>query len=161
MREVGSESSVSGRAGANRMTIDAGGALENQPSGGCGRVVFGKLLLLLHPAIELLWRIRVNAQQHFRVLGPAVSPALSQEQAGAFRLNPHRIDFVGNEINFSHQTRHPKTVDDIRSAQIEEGWQSAAALAHRDVKFIGGDDAKFGIANLPPPLLADDLYVQR
>src|SRR5882757_6444720 len=115
MGEVGSEASVSGGATANGMAIDASGALENQPSSAHGRVVFRELFLLLHPASKFLRRIRINAQQHFGVLGPAVSPALSEEQSGTFRLNPHRIDFVGNEINFPHQTRHPKAVDDVRS----------------------------------------------
>src|SRR5437899_2557320 len=161
MREVGPKASVSGGAAANRMTIDAGRAFENQTAGGDAWVVFRKLFLLLHPAFKLLRRIRIHTEQHLRVLRPAVSSALSKEEPGAFRLNPHRIDFVGNEINFSHQARDPKTVDDIRGTQIKEGGQAMAGLTDWHVKFIGGYDPNFGISNFPPPLLADNLDVER
>jgi hypothetical protein len=51
-------------------------------------------------------------------------------------------------------------VHDIRSTQVKKGRQTATTLAYRHVEFISGYDAEFGIPNLPPPLLADDLHVQ-
>src|SRR5262245_37485812 len=102
MRQVGSESAVSDSA-CNRMAIDASGSLENLSTRSHFRVVFGDLLLMGYPPVKVLTCVHINSQQHLGVLSTAVRSALSKEHSGPFRFNPHRIHFIGDEIDFAHQ----------------------------------------------------------
>ena len=110
------------------VAIDAGGPLENHPARGDLWVLRLRRLLLAYPAIEILRRVNINAQQHLRVLRAAILRALSDEKAGALRLNPHLILTIRNEVRLARQPRHPKTVHDVRRAQIEEGRQPFSGL---------------------------------
>src|SRR5262245_9055664 len=159
MSEIGPESSVSNGA-INGVAIDAGRLLEDQPAGSRGRIVLGEFLLLLHPALEVLARLHINAEEHFLVLVAAVFGALTDKQSGALRLNPHRVHFVGNKVRLACETRHPEAVHHVCRAQIDESWQAAATLTHGHVQFIGCYDALLWIPNFPPPLMPDDLDVQ-
>ena len=100
MREVRSKSSISHRA-IDGMAVDASRSLENEPARGRGRIVLGQLLLLLHPSIKVLTGVHIDAEQHLRVLRAAVLGALADEKAGPFRLNPHRVYFVGDEVRLA------------------------------------------------------------
>src|SRR5215510_11339904 len=50
---------------------------------------------------------------------------------------------------------------DIRRLELEEGWPSLARLTDRHVHLIRGHDAQLGVANFPPPLVADHRDVER
>src|SRR5258706_9575258 len=136
MREVWSKSSISDRA-INRVTVDTSRSFENEAPGGGGRVVLGELLLSLHPSLKVLRRVHIHTQQHLRVLGAAVLGALADEKPRPFRLNPHRVHFVGDEVGLASQTRHPETVHNVRGTQIEKRWQSDAVVTDRHVQFVG------------------------
>src|SRR5882757_3416480 len=151
MREVWSKSSISDRA-INRVTVDTSRSFENEAPGGGGRIVLGELLLFLHPSLKVLRRVHIHTQQHLRVLGAAVLGALAQEKPSPFRLNPHRVYFVGDEVRLARQTRHPETVHNVGRTQIQKRRESDATVTDGHVQFVGCYDAELGITNLPPPL---------
>jgi hypothetical protein len=91
------------------------------------------------------------------VLSSAVLGTISNKNTGLVRLHPGVIDTVGNEIGFTSQLRNPEAVDDIGGLQDQvRGAGSPVFGAHRDVNFIGCDNAKIGILDFPPPLVADE-----
>src|SRR5882724_6663579 len=122
MREVWSKSSVPDGA-TDRMAIDTGGSFENQFASRRGWTALRGLLLLLHPSVKILTRVHIDAEQHLRVLGAAVLGTLPEVQSGAFRLNPHRVHLVGDEIRLARKTGHPEAMHNVRRAQFEEGRQ--------------------------------------
>src|SRR5262245_1542145 len=145
MSQIRSKSSVSHGA-INGVAVDAGSLLENKPAGRSVRIVLGEFLLLLHPAVEVLTRVYIDAEQHLCMLGAAVLGALAQKQPGALRLDPHRVHLVGDEVCLAGQTRHPETVHDVCRTQIEESWQSVATLTDGYVQLIGCYNAQPGIS---------------
>src|SRR4030095_9547961 len=112
MSEIRAKSSVSHGA-INTVTIDAGSLLENQPPGSRARIVLGEFLLLCYPTVEVLAAVHIYAEQHLRVLRAAVLGTLAEEQPGALRFNPHRVDFIGDQVRLAGETRHPETVHDV------------------------------------------------
>src|SRR5579862_7553617 len=91
-----------------------------------------RLLLFMNPAVKLLGRLHVDAQKHLGVLRSAILRALSQEQAGLVRIDPHLIGMIGNQIGFSAEPGHPKTVVSICREQRQEcrGWTRWTAYRH-------------------------------
>src|SRR5262245_18218921 len=134
MSEIWSKAPISARA-LDRMAVDTRGLLEHEPAGGSTRVVLGDFLLVFYPALEVLPRVHIDAEQHLGVLGAAVLGALSEKQAGALRLNPHRIHFVRDEVRLAGQARNPEAVHDVCRAKIDESWQAVAPVTHGHVQF--------------------------
>ncbi len=96
-----------------------------------------------------------------RVLGAAVLAALPKVGAGDMRIDPHRIFLVRDYVSLACQARHPETMRDIGRLEIEKRRRGAFGIAERNVKFVGGDDAEAGIAELPPPLMRDHMDAER
>ena len=102
-----------------------------------------------------------HTQEHVRVLKPAERRAVSEVCAGGKRLDPRLVRAVGDQIGFSRQLRNPEAVDDIRRLERKGGRMAAldCARAHRDMDLVGRDDSLLRVANLPPPLVADEPYL--
>src|SRR6266852_1716427 len=112
--------------------------------------------LLVDPAIEVLAGLDVDAQEHLRVLRPAVLRALPQVEPCLARLDPHLVRVVWNQIGLAGEARHPEAVVGIRREQVEEG-----RLADGQVQLVRGDDLQPRVPILPPELVADDGHLER
>ena len=115
----------------------------------------------LDPAIEILARVHVDAQQHLRVLGPAVLRALPEVQPRLLGVDPHLVHAVRDEVRLARQTRDPEAVRDVGGEQPEECRRRAGRVADRHVQLVRRDDPQRGIPELPPPLMADRGDVER
>ena len=65
------------------MTTNAGSVLKDRAAFSNAWIFHRRLLLVRDPRRKLFRRIRINAQQHQGVLGPAVLRTLPQVQPGA------------------------------------------------------------------------------
>src|SRR5580698_5485179 len=80
----------------------------------CWRVrCSGRKALSSDPLIKSWPRLDHYANQHHRVLSTTELRTLAQIDSGLMRINPHSINFVGNEISFTGQARDPKAMGDI------------------------------------------------
>ena len=75
-------------------------------------------------------------------------------------IDPHIIDMIRDQIRFAGKLRHPETVNHVRGQELEVGRRGRVDRTYRDMQFIGGYDAQFGIAKLPPELVADNGHVE-
>src|SRR5437899_3641312 len=101
------------------MAVDAGGSLENAAPGRNRRLACRERFLLFQPTGKFLRSLNINSQQHPRMLRPAVLGALTQEKTRSLRFDPHRVDFVWDQLRLSCESRHPETVHDVRRAQVQ------------------------------------------
>jgi hypothetical protein len=97
-----------------------------------------------------------DAQHHARVLGAAVLGALAEVGAGHAGLEPHAVDAIGDDVGLAVELGDPEAVHDVGRLEGEEG-----GAADRNVQLVGGDHVVVRVAELPPPLVADDAHVQR
>lgn len=148
--EVWTKAAV-GHGTGDGVAIDAGSFFKDVTSRGGGGMC--GLLFRGNPPAELLGRIDVDAQEHFGVLRAAVLGTLTDVHAGFVRLDPHRVDAIGDEVGFAGELRNPKTVVGIGGNQFDEGGRPVCRVTHRNVELVGGDDAERRIAELPPELM--------
>src|ERR1700722_1915907 len=113
MREVWAKAAV-GDGASHRVTVDAGRQFKYPLPWGTGTIHGRRLMLLLNPAIELGTRLNVDAQQHLRVLRPAILRALAQIDSALVGSNPHAVRVVRNQIGLARQARNPETVVGVR-----------------------------------------------
>ena len=118
-------------------------------------------LLRRDPRGKLRGSVGVNANQHLGVLRSAVLRALAEIEAGVCRIDPHGVDLIGNQIHLAGQSRNPEAMVDIRGRHGQIGRRRVRGIADRNVQFVGGDDAEFRIAILPPELMADHHDIER
>ena len=109
----------------------------------------------MHPRVKVSARIDVDAKQHQAVLRSTVLRTLAEIEAGVVRVDPRVVDAIGNQVRLSRKARHPEAVIRVRGEKFQERWRRIRRIADRDVKFVRGDDAEIGIAELPPELMAN------
>src|SRR5439155_9835697 len=122
-----------GRIGGWRWTLD----LPGQPLLECGR-----------------W-LRHDEEDHVGVLEPAELSALPSIDPCVARLDGHVVDATGDHVGLARELRHPEAVEDVRGAETK-----LDRLADGDVDVVRGDHALLRVANLPPPLMSDDIDCQ-
>src|SRR6266481_9974382 len=71
------------------------------------------------------------------------------------RLDPHVINAIWNQICLSCKTWDPEAVVGSRRSQGHEGRCWMRRVAHRYMRFVGGDHTQGGITEFPPKLMAD------
>src|SRR5262249_16459234 len=97
MRQIRTEASGCG-GDAYRGTSNATGGFENTPTGDRAVIERRSLLLRADPSIKFLGRVDRHAQQHFRVLRPAILRALAEEDTRAMRIQPHLVYSIWNQV---------------------------------------------------------------
>src|SRR5438270_4982153 len=127
------------------MAIDARRGLEDMASLGHGLVYMGGLALLMDPAVEILSRLNIYAEEHLRVLHATVLSALSQINSGLARIYPGFVLAVRYQIRFPRQARHPKAVVRVGGEQVDESGARLGWIADGNVQFIRSDYAQIGI----------------
>jgi hypothetical protein len=94
------------------------------------------------------------------VLQPAEFGALPTINAGVLGGELQLVLLAGDEVHLSRQARDPEAVDDIGRFELQPH-----GLTRRNADFVCGDEALMRtvgfVANLPPPLVSDDLDDQR
>src|SRR5215468_3690806 len=155
VRQVGPEHAV-GRRAADGVAIDAGQRGEEIASMPRRRVVPRRRPLGGDPALEFIPRMHHDHKKHEAVLDAAVLRALADVGPGTGRLDPHMVDLVRDHVHLARELGNPEAVDDVDGLEGDEGWGGLSGIAHRHVELVGSDHAELGIANLPPPLVADD-----
>jgi hypothetical protein len=154
MREIGPEPAA-GRRPGDGVTVHAGGLLEDPAPPGHRGLLPGRTRLLLHPALEILGSVGVDAEEHLGVLGAAVLGALAEVEARLPGLDPHLVPPVGDEVRLSRQARDPEAVVGVGGPQLEEGRGGVGRIADRHVQLVGGHHLEPRVTVLPPELVAD------
>src|ERR1700683_5592547 len=140
----------------DRVTARARVPLKNPaPTFSCCLLPCGRKALSCHPSIENRPWLNYHADQHHCVLSTAKLRTLAEIDPCLVRIDPHRIDPVGDKICLAGQARDPKAMRDIRGLQLDPGWRGMCRIAERNMQFIRRDDSQIGIAQLPPPLMAN------
>ncbi len=155
MREVGSERRGRGRA-ADRVAHGAALGVEN-------RFAFLPLFigrrrrrcgLRLAPGIEVAARLGDDEQTHMRVLQAAELRALPAIDSGFLCQELDFIVLARDEIHFSEQVRRPEAMDHVIRGELD-----GHRFAGGNHDLVCGREGAVGsvlVADLPPPLLADD-----
>src|ERR1700723_768548 len=151
MCKVRSETSRS-RLAWDGVGVHARLPLEDHSSCRYGCVLLGRVLLILNPGIELLWRIDVYTQQHHRVLRTAELSALPEIEPRLLGIHPHCVHMICDQICLSSQLRDPEAVVDVCRSQLEEGRCGRSVGTNWNVEFVCGDYAVFGVSKFPPEL---------
>src|SRR5215471_281950 len=157
VRQVGPEHAV-GRRAADGVAIDAGQRGEEIAAMPRRRVVPRGGALSGDPAFELIPWMHHDHEEHETVLDAAVLRTLADVGPGTGRLDPHMVDLVRDHVHLARELGNPEAVDDVDGLEGDEGGSGLSSVAHRHVELVGGDHAELGIANFPPPLVADDGY---
>src|SRR5215472_1725118 len=154
MREIRTETSRAVGA-VDCVAVQARGALEHMCSGSFFFIPIRWLLLHVCPSLEVFRAIYVHAQKHLCVLCPAVLRTFAMKQARLMGFEPSLVRVIRNQVRLPSKLRHPETVIGVGGEQFQECWCAMSGVAHRDMEFVGGDDAKLGIPKFPPKLVPD------
>src|SRR5277367_1589206 len=92
------------------MAIQARCSLENTSSHSFSCILIRRLLLRAYPELEVLRTIHVHAQEHLRVLCPAILRALTKKQSGLVRIEPGFVHPIRNQVGLSGKLWYPETV---------------------------------------------------
>src|ERR1039458_4897477 len=130
VRQVGAERPCRYRTG-HSMAADTGCVLEDVAAFACAWVIHGWLLLVRDPGSKVGRAIGVDAQQHLGVLGSAVLRALAEIEPGSFRVQPHGIDPVGNQVRLSGQARNPEAVIGVSRGHRQIGRRRMPGMTDR------------------------------
>src|SRR5215813_5243736 len=155
VRQVRPEHAV-GRRAADRVAIDAGQRGEQVAPPTRRGVVARGGALSGDPALEFIPRMHHDHKKHEAVLDAAILCALADVGPGTGRLDPHMVDLVRDHVHLARELGNPEAVDDVDGLEGDEGWGGLSGIAHRHVELVRGDHAELGIADLPPPLIAND-----
>lgn len=155
MGEIRAEGAFGCRA-RDGVAVDARVGLKDGAPVGSGGKLRGVFLLLRDPCGKGRWRIRIDADEHFGVLGSAVLRALAEIEAGLGGVNPHGIDLIWNQIHFAGEARDPEAMVGIGRGHSEIGQGRMHSIANGYMEFVCSDDAELGIAVLPPELMTYD-----
>ena len=141
---------VAGHAAAVREHLEPRGRRRSLVGG--GRFV----LLVGDPFVEVVGRQRDGADAHVGVREPAELGALTPVLTGVVRLERDAGDTTGHRVALAVQGGDPERVDDVTRADAH-----LDGLPGRDHDLVRGHDALVGVAELPPPLLPDDVDDKR
>src|SRR5947209_6924929 len=112
--------------------------------------------LMRQPRLKLGGRFGHNKKSHVRMLMSAELGALASEGSFLISLDPERIFITRNQIAFSVQVGRPEAVNHILRRSLNHH-----RLADWNMDLIRSDHGLISlrglIADLPPPLMADDL----
>src|SRR5260370_36668220 len=112
-------------------------------------------LLRMCPGVEVLMAVHVYAKKHLRVLCSAILSALPEKNASLVRVEPRLVHAIGNQVCFAGKLRYPEAVISVGGKQFQECRCGMSGVAHGDMEFVRCDDAKLGIPEFPPELVAD------
>src|SRR5262249_58458879 len=87
--------------------------------------------------------------------------ALADVRSYPPRLDPDAIRLVRDGVHFSRQLRNPEAVRHVDRLHGDESRRRTGPVTHGDVDLVCSDDLELRIADLPPPLVADDGDLQR
>ena len=137
---------VAGHTAAGREDLEPGG--RGRSFRGGGRVV----LLVCDPFVEVGGGQRDRADAHVGVREPAELGALTPVLTRVVGLERDARDATGHGVALAVERGDPERVDDVARADAD-----LDRLPRGDDDLVGGDDALLGVAELPPPLLPDDV----
>src|SRR6267142_2965161 len=137
------------------MAVHARSSLEDKSSRSFFFILIRWLLLRSCPGVEVFWRIHVYAQQHLRVLSPAVLRALTEKQARLMGIDPSLVWVIRNQVCLSCKLRYPEAVIRVGGKQFQECRCGMSGVTHGDMEFVRGDDPETGIPEFPPELMPD------
>src|SRR4029450_381936 len=143
------------------VTVDTGRGEENVAAGPRLRIVHRRLLLCRRPLFEIPCRVDDHPEQNAGGLQAGIFGAVTNISSRWYELDPHQVLPIGNYVGFPGELGHPEAMRDIRRLELEEGWPSLARLTDRHMHLIRGHDAQLGVANFPPPLVADHRDTER
>src|ERR1700677_2826624 len=126
-----------------------------------GKVLLRGLLLLAYPRRKVFRRLRIDAQQHLCMLGPAVLRALAKIKACLRWIDPHGVNAIWNHVRLARQPRHPETMVRIRRRHRKISWRWLRRLTDGNMQLIRRHHPQLWIAVLPPELVANHGYVHR
>src|SRR5579859_4267300 len=112
MRQIRAKASGR-RSSRHSMAVNAGIPLKYSFADQYARIFDSRSLLGANPRSKLLRPIHRNAEEHFRVLCSAVLCTLPQKDTGSFRVHPHSVGMVRDEVGLTCKLRHPKAVVSI------------------------------------------------
>src|SRR5215469_286696 len=115
------------------MTVDAGGGFKYPLAGGNSFVCDCWPLLLSHPRSELFRSIDRHAQEHLRVLSPAVLRALTDEGSSVLGIHPRPVWVIRNKVRLASQFWYPEAVVGIGRKQLQKGRRRMSGIAHWNV----------------------------
>ena len=160
VREIRTVPTVPHRS-ADGVAVQAGRGLEDPAAlGGASGGGVGLRPLGRDPALEVLGRIDDDSQKHLRVLRPAELGALPQVHPGQPGIDPRRVDLVRDQVGLPRETGDPEAVRHVGGEEGQKRGRGMGGIADRQVQLVGRDDPERGIAELPPPLPADDRDLQ-
>src|SRR2546425_8865707 len=87
--------------------------------------------------------------------------ALADVRSDSSWLDPDPIRLVRDRVHLSGQLRNPEAVRHVDRLNGDERRRRSGGVADGDMDLIGGDDTELWIADLPPPLIADDGDLER
>src|SRR5215467_266112 len=100
MREIRAKTSCAVCA-VDCVAVQASGALEHMSSCSLFLILVRWLLLLVCPICEGFLAIYVHAQEHLRVLCPAVLRTLPEKKARLVRIQPRLVRVIRNQVRLS------------------------------------------------------------
>src|SRR5258705_9229820 len=109
MRQIRAEPAGCRRA-ADSVAIYARGCLEDTSASDLLRILIRSPLLLSDPGLETFGSVYRHAEEHLRVLGPAILRALAEIDPRLVRVDPHFVYAVRNQVCLSSELRNPKAV---------------------------------------------------
>src|SRR5690349_20082745 len=98
-----------------------------------------RLLLRSDPPVEVPLRLNYYADQHVRVLGPAILGTIAKERALPPGIDPHVVDAIWNQVSLPRNARHPEAVDYIGRLQFQQRHLWRQNAARWNVQLIRGD----------------------
>src|SRR5260370_560989 len=76
-------------------------------------------------------------------------------------VDPSSVWVIRNQVCLSCKLRYPEAVIRVGGKQFQECRCGISGVAHRDMEFVCGDDAKLGIPKFPPKLMPDYGHLHR
>src|SRR6266852_3887483 len=76
-------------------------------------------------------------------------------------VDPSPVWVIRNQVCLSCKLRYPEAVIRVGGKQFQECRCGISSVAHRDMEFVCGDDAKLGIPKFPPKLMPDCGHLHR
>ena len=76
-------------------------------------------------------------------------------------VDPSPVWVIRNQVCLSCKLRYPEAVIRVGGKQFQECRCGISRVAHRDMEFVCGDDAKLGIPKFPPKLMPDCGHLHR
>src|SRR6266403_4937027 len=119
MGQVRTETPVTVRT-ANGVAIQTSGRFEDSFSGEYLLILIRGPLLRLDPGGKVSGAVHPNAQEHLRVLRPAILGTLAKKQAGVVRVKPHFIDPVRDQVRLAGKLGNPEAVIGVSGEKLQE-----------------------------------------